>query len=213
MMRRQFLENSFICLFIVFNVFGCASKPLDGISEITAPLPEPIGGLNFFVYVTPVLASSTERTKFALPDPLKVNLSAVDADEDDTSIRLNPFLSALREHIHLPFRDAGIPVQSYVAGGRYAWDELRRDRRNYRLTVWASLIKVEGQPDQSDLWLVLQNENSGRRVWTRVIKNAFDMPLAHGDDALDSRRVAVATVFASDTLQAMRNDGIKLPER
>ncbi|MEC5387272.1 hypothetical protein VVD49_16200 [Uliginosibacterium sp. H3] len=210
-MMRELMKSLFVLVFIVFGVLGCVSKPIVGVSEITAPLPEPVGGLNFFVYVSAVPTAAADRAKFILPDPLKVNLAETDTDDRDTASRLSPFLTALREHIHLPFRNAGIPVQSYVAGGRYTWDELRRDRRNYRLVVWANLIQVTGQPDQADLWFVLQNENSGRRVWTRVVKNAFAVPLAQGDDAINAKRIAVAEVLASDTMQAMRNDGITLP--
>jgi hypothetical protein len=212
-MVRSFFKSIFILIFIVSGVFGCALKPVDGVSELTAPLPEPVGGLNFFVYVSAVPTALDDRAKFVLPDPLKVNLAETDTDERDTASRLSPFLTALREHIHLPFRNAGIPVQSYVAGGRYTWDELRRDRRNYRLTVWTNLIQVAGQPDQADLWFVLQNENSGRRVWTRIVKNAFAVPLAQGDDAVNGKRIAIAEVLASDTMKAMRNDGITLPIR
>jgi len=208
-MWRCLIKSKLVCLFIVFGVFGCASTPIDGVSEVTAPLPEPIGGLNFFVYVSVVPIKPADRAKFVMPDPLKVNLSETDADEHDTPSRLTPLLTTLREHIHLPFRDAGIPVQSYVAGGRYAWDELRRDRRNYRLTVWTTLL--EGQPEQADLWLVLQNENSGRLVWTRVVKNAFVPALASGADAEDRKRIAVAQKIANDTMAAMKNDGINLP--
>ena len=212
-MPRSFFKLMFVFVFIVFGVLGCASKPIDGVSEITAPFPEPVGGLNFFVYISAVPTAPADRAKYVLPDPMKVNLSETDTDERDTASRLNPFLTALREHIHLPFRNAGVPVQSYVAGGRYAWDELRRDRRNYRLTVWANLIQVEGQADQADLWFVLQNENSGRRVWTRIVKNAFAVPLAQGDDAVNAKRIAIAEVLARDTMQAMRNDGVNLPIR
>lgn len=212
MLWRQ-SKSLFGFLFIVFGVFGCASKSLDGISEVTAPLPEPIGGLNFFVYISAVPTAPADRAKYVLPDPLKVNLAETDLDERDTQSRLTPFMTALREHIHLPFRNAGIPVQSYVAGGRYTWDELRRDRRNYRLTVWVTLIQEQGRPDQADLWFVLQNENSGRRVWTRIVKNAFAVPLAQGDDAVNGKRVLLAETLASDTMQAMRNDGIVLPIR
>ncbi|HSD35882.1 MAG TPA: hypothetical protein VLC92_00135 [Rhodocyclaceae bacterium] len=212
-MSCSFFKSVFVLIFIVSGVCGCASKPVDGVSEITAPLPEPVGGLNFFVYVSAVPTEPADRAKFVLPDPLKVNLAETDADERDMASRLSPFMTALREHIHLPFRNAGIPVQSYVAGGRYAWDELRRDRRNYRLTVWTNLIQVAGQPDQADLWFVLQNENSGRRVWTRIVKNAFATPLAQGDDAVNGKRIAIAEVLASDTLRAMRNDGVALPIR
>jgi hypothetical protein len=212
-MMSELLKITIVCFFIVFGVSGCVTKAIEGSSELTAPLPEPVGGLNFFVYVSVVPTKSADRTKFSMPDPLKVNLAETDNDERDTSSRLTPFLTALREHIHLPFREQGVPVQSYVAGGRYAWDELRRDRRNYRLTVWATLIEVEGQPDQADLWFALQNESSGRRVWTRTVKNAFAVPLANGDDAVNRKRVALATEIATDTMRAMRNDGVTLPVR
>ncbi len=205
------MKPKVVFLFVVFGILGCASTPIDGISELVAPLPEPISGLNFFVYVSVVPVKVADRGRFALPDPLKVNLSETDTDEHQAPLRLTPLLSTLREHIHLPFRDAGIPVQSYVAGGRYAWDELRRDRRNYRLTVWATL--VEGLPEQADLWLVLQNENSGRRVWTRIVKNAFIAPLASGDEAVNGKRIALAQKIAIDTMTAMKNDGISLPIR
>jgi hypothetical protein len=201
----------FVYAFVVFGVCACTSAPIDGVSERVADLPEAVGGINFFVYLNVVPVQPADRMRFAQPDLLKMEAAESDADGYDPSAQIRPLLVTLREHIHLPFRNAGIPAKSYVAGSRYRWDELRRDRLNYRLTVWATRSQVAGQPEQVDLWFALQNEAAGRRVWTRVVKNAFASLLAGGSQVTDSRQVALAEKIANDTMAALTRDGVVLP--